>query len=91
MGSSIHKITKYARETSIWLSIHQNQPANAIRKIYCFYYVYFEFPTIFSVVFPLAYKNTPFPKQYTILSNKWGAVHGGAPFLFHYLFVHSGI
>ena len=22
-----------------------------------------------------AYKNTPFPKQYTILSNKWGAVH----------------
>jgi hypothetical protein len=23
----------------------------------------------------LAYKNTPFPKQYTILSNKWGAVH----------------
>ena len=22
----------------------------------------------------LAYKNTPFPKQYTILSNKWGAV-----------------
>ena len=26
------------------------------------------------MVFPLAYKNTPFPKQYTILSNKWGAV-----------------
>ena len=26
-------------------------------------------------VVPLAYKNTPFPKQYTILSNKWGAVH----------------
>jgi len=25
----------------------------------------------------LAYKNTPFPKQYTILSNKWGAVHYG--------------
>ena len=25
-------------------------------------------------VVPLAYKNTPFPKQYTILSNKWGAV-----------------
>ena len=23
----------------------------------------------------MAYKNTPFPKQYTILSNKWGAVH----------------
>ena len=22
----------------------------------------------------MAYKNTPFPKQYTILSNKWGAV-----------------
>ena len=20
-------------------------------------------------------KNTPFPKQYTILSNKWGAIH----------------
>ena len=25
----------------------------------------------------LAYKNTPFPKQYTILSNKWGAVQKG--------------
>jgi len=25
----------------------------------------------------LAYKNTPFPKQYTILSNKWGAVQRG--------------
>ena len=25
----------------------------------------------------MAYKNTPFPKQYTILSNKWGAVHFG--------------
>ena len=37
-------------------------------------------PLYFFVVFPLAYKNTPFPKQYTILSNKWGAVHGGAPF-----------
>ena len=22
----------------------------------------------------MTYKNTPFPKQYTILSNKWGAV-----------------
>jgi hypothetical protein len=31
----------------------------------------------------LAYKNTPFPKQYTILSNKWGAVHDGqGPFYF---------
>ena len=28
----------------------------------------------FDFSFP-AYKNTPFPKQYTILSNKWGAVH----------------
>ena len=28
----------------------------------------------FAFSFP-AYKNTPFPKQYTILSNKWGAVH----------------
>ena len=28
-----------------------------------------------SVVFPLAYKHTPFVGQYTILSNKWGAVH----------------
>ena len=27
----------------------------------------------FAFSFP-AYKNTPFPKQYTILSNKWGAV-----------------
>ena len=26
------------------------------------------------MVLLLAYKNTPFPKQYTILSNKWGAV-----------------
>jgi hypothetical protein len=26
----------------------------------------------------LAYKNTPFLKQYTILSNKWGAVHKAA-------------
>ena len=25
----------------------------------------------------MAYKNTPFPKQYTILSNKWGAVQIG--------------
>ena len=27
-----------------------------------------------SQLFPVGYKNTPFPKQYTILSNKWGAV-----------------
>ena len=34
-------------------------------------------PSAFRCTFvvPLAYKNTPFPKQYTILSNKWGAVH----------------
>ena len=31
----------------------------------------------FDFSFP-AYKNTPFPKQYTILSNKWGAVQNGA-------------
>ena len=34
-------------------------------------------------VVPLAYKNTPFPKQYTILSNKWGAVHTGAAALLY--------
>ena len=28
--------------------------------------------------YDLAYKNTPFPKQYTILSNKWGAVQNRA-------------
>ena len=48
-------------------------------RTHCFHYFYFEFPTIFFVVFPLAYKNTLFVRQYTILSNKWGAVHGGAP------------
>ena len=26
----------------------------------------------------MTYKNTPFPKQYTILSNKWGAVQYGS-------------
>ncbi|MBS7104620.1 MAG: hypothetical protein KH108_09085, partial [Faecalibacterium prausnitzii] len=39
-------------------------------------------------VVPLAYKNTPFPKQYTILSNKWGAVQryaGG------FLFAEDGV
>jgi hypothetical protein len=30
----------------------------------------------------LAYKNTPFPKQYTILSNKWGAVQYSAAVFF---------
>ena len=28
--------------------------------------------------YDLAYKNIPFPKQYTILSNKWGAVQNRA-------------
>ena len=31
-----------------------------------------------SQLFPVGYKNTPFPKQYTILSNKWGAVQSRA-------------
>jgi len=31
----------------------------------------------------LAYKNTPFPKQYTILSNKWGAVQTGRGAFLH--------
>jgi hypothetical protein len=37
----------------------------------------------------LAYKNTPFPKQYTILSNKWGAVQFGVmlDFFLLYLFL----
>ena len=35
-----------------------------------------------SQLFPAGYKNTPFPKQYTILSNKWGAVHFASKELF---------
>jgi hypothetical protein len=35
----------------------------------------------------LAYKNTPFPKQYTILSNKWGAVQIDRRFFRWYNFI----
>ena len=42
-----------------------------------------------SQLFPVGYKNTPFPKQYTILSNKWGAVQSRWAFSYLYRIIGS--